>query len=103
MALLTHVDYQSLDSWSFLSDYQRRQRELINIARAVYSAVKILLNSSPLPSDCESPLTFAMLATKPFADFLQKRKHVNPTVHLAFAGQMARLVPDNDWTEITKP
>lgn len=103
MALLTHVDHQSLQSWSFLTDYQSRRSELINTARAVYSAVKILLSSSPQPSDCEAALTLAMLTTKPFADFLQKKRHALPALHLTFARQMARLVLDNDWTEITKP
>jgi hypothetical protein len=33
----------------------------------------------------------------------QKKRHASPVLHLTFATQMARLVPDNDWTEITKP
>lgn len=102
MALLTPIDRQSLQSWSFLADYQRRRGDLINIARAVYSAINFLLGSPPQPSDCADALTSALFATKPFADFLQRRNHAHPNLHWTFAVQMARLVLDSDWTEIIK-
>ena len=85
MALLTHVDHQSLQSWSFLADYKNRRSDLISTV--------------PQPSECENALALAMLTTKSFADFLQKKKHATPALHLTFARQMAQLVLDNDWTE----
>jgi hypothetical protein len=103
MALLTYVDHQSLSSWNFLVDYQKRRVGLINAARGAYAATTQLLGSQPSPAECVEALAAALLMTKPFADIIQNKLHVNPSLHLTLARQMARLMLDNEWNEITRP
>jgi hypothetical protein len=99
--LATALDCVYLSGWNFFQYFPKHRSAFVGIGQAVF---RFLASSGrqPLPSDCERLFTLALLASRVFAGLASANKLPNdPHLHLTFAGPVARILLDQEWSDIS--
>jgi hypothetical protein len=103
MPLLTPQEHATLNEWGFLEELVEHLKELLEVARAVYSGLSEAIG--PLDkSDLPDALRASLMASSVFGGMVKRRaRDVKRDVHVAFADAMSRYLIDNHWNEIVIP
>lgn len=101
MALQTK-DTQQLGSWSFLTDYKKRRKELLTLARAAYVSVRYLKDNTPTPDDCEGLYKVLLEGADVFLGMLARKEHLNPVFYDSMCLALAKYVLHTDWVIVSR-
>src|SRR5437762_3256496 len=102
VARLTQAEINQLTSWNFIKSYNKRQRELVDLAKSVYISTCTLLQARPTEAQFyraySSSLKWADIYVK---KILRRKIHLPPSVHEYFADLLAKYVLEQHWLTIS--
>jgi hypothetical protein len=95
---------ETLKSWSFLKDYQKHRKELVDRARFVYALFKTQGGGAPTKDRCKAVYGAGLDGSDLFVKEMAEKKRFLPRHRYQdFALLLAEYVVEKHWTEIEQP
>jgi hypothetical protein len=91
-------DEKTLKSWNFLDEYQKNEKQLVDLAKSVYLVTCDLVGTPPNQSECYDLYWKSLFQTSLYQDMLKRKHHVKPIFYEAFVQMLARHVLAQKWT-----
>ena len=96
-----YLDEIALDSWGFLKDYRKHQRELVKLAGDVYSIICDMNRRAPSIADCYDIYWKFLNRHQLYRKMVSRKSHLHPIFYEYFAQLLARYVLNKNWTSIS--
>ena len=96
-----YLDEIALDSWGFLKDYRRHQRELVKLADDVYRIICDMKRRAPSIDDCYDIYWKFLNRHSLYKKMVSRKAHLHPIFYEHFAQLLARYVLNKHWTSIS--